>query len=61
MVLKRELGKKRGGTEKCEGNKKRRGISRKKARELEKKARELEKKAGVNFGEGVRNFRIGEH
>jgi hypothetical protein len=46
MVLKRELGKKRGGTEKCEGNKKRRGISRKKARELEVKAENWRKRRG---------------
>jgi hypothetical protein len=60
MVLKRELGKKRRGTEKCEGNKKSEG-SREKGKRTGGKGRELEKKARVNFGEGGRNSRIGEH
>ena len=60
MVLKRELGKKRRGTEKCEGNKKARDLE-KKGKRTGEKGRELEKKAGVNFGEGGGNSRIGEH
>ena len=53
MVLKRELGKKRGGTEKCEGNKKRRGISRKRQENWRKRQRTGEKGEGELWGRGA--------